>query len=192
MTSSTTPDGGAGTGAAVEVVLRAAEGVHRPGRPVAVRIEVRNVTDSDLWMVGVLDGSEEGVRYPHYRPAVMRDGDTVAAPGPAEDPLVARLRVEDFRRLAPGESFDPTAPEAGADYGALSTFTTWACPEPGEYQYVLALSTSSEDPGQWLGRVGPAGDGETLRDLIARVPRLNVTSNVLTVRISDGAPRSGG
>ena len=190
MTSSTTPDGGAGTGAAVEVVLRAAEGVHPPGRPVAVRIEVRNVGESELWMIGVLDGSEEGVRYPHYRPAVMRDGVTVAQPGPAEDPLVARLQVQDVRRLAPGEWFDPTRPGAGASYHALSTFTAWACPEPGEYQYVLALSTRSEDPAQWLGRVGPAADVETLHDLVARVPRLDVTSNVLTVRISGGSPHS--
>jgi hypothetical protein len=190
MTTSTTPDGGAGTGAAVSVVLRAPDGLHPQGRPVALQIEVRNVGDRDLWMVGVLDGSEGGVRYPHYAPAVLRDGVTVAAPGPAEDPLVARLRVEDFRRLAPGASFDPTSPGEGAAYQPLSTFATWACPEAGEYQYVLGLSTTSEDPEQWLGRVGPAADAEQLRDLIARVPRLNTTSDVLTVRISAGPPTS--
>lgn len=180
-TTSTTPDGGAC--AAVRVALCTPDGVHPPGRPVPLQVEVRNVGDTDIWMVGVLDGSEGGVRYPHYLPAVMRDGVAVAAPGAAEDPLVARLRVEDFRRLAPGASFDPTSPANGASYQPLSTFATWPCPQAGEYQYVLGLSTTSERPEQWLGRLGPAEDVERLHDLIARVPRLTITSNILTVHV---------
>jgi len=183
MTTSSTPDGGAGIGATVAVALRAPDGRHPAGRPVALQIEVRNVGDSDVWIVGVLDGSEGGVRYPRYAPAVLRDGVAVAQPGPAEDPLVARLQVQDFRRLGPGEWLDPTSADEGAAYQPLSTFATWACPEPGEYQYVLGLSTTSEDPEQWLGRVGPEADGERLRDLIARVPRVDISSNVLAVRV---------
>lgn len=184
MTTSSTPDGG--TGVAVAVVLRAPGGPHPTGRPVPLQIEVRNVGDRDVWMVGVLDGSEGGVRYPHYVPAVRRDGVAVAEPGPAEDPLVARLRMDDFRRLAPGASFDPTSPDAGASYQPLSTFATWACPQAGAYQYVLRLATTSADPEQWLGRVGPEGDLQPLRDLIARVPRVDITSNVLTVHVYQG------
>jgi hypothetical protein len=183
MTTSSTPDGGAGTGATVAVLLRAPDGPHPAGRPVPVRVEVRNVGDRDVWMVGVLDGSEGGVRYPHYSPAVRRGGVAVAQPGPAEDPLVARLQVQDFRRLAPGEWFDPTIAAEGASYQPLSTFATWACPQVGEYQYELGLSTTSEDPEQWLGRVGPEADGERLRNLIARVPRVDVRSNVLAVAV---------
>lgn len=183
MTTSSTSDGGAGTGGAVAVVLRAPDGVHPQGRPVPLQVEVRNIGDTEIWMVGVLDGSEGGVRYPHYLPTVMRDGVTVAAPGAAEDPLVAPLRAEDFRRLAPGASFDPTSRDDGTRYQPLSTFAAWACPHAGEYQYVLELSTTSDDPQQWLGRLGAAGDPEHLRELIARVPRLRITSNVLTVRV---------
>jgi len=183
MTTSTTSDGGPGSEAAVRLVLQAPDAVHPVGRPVPVQVTISNAGDSEMWIVGVLDGSEEGVRYPHYRPVVMRDGVTVAEPGAAEDPLVARLRAGEVRRLAPGASFDPTRPVDGAAYVPLSTFATWACPQAGEYQYVLSLSTHSPVVESWLGRVGPAESIEHLRDLLARVPRLTITSNVLTVRV---------
>jgi hypothetical protein len=30
-------------------------------------VELRNVSDADVWVVGVLDGSEAGMRFPHFR-----------------------------------------------------------------------------------------------------------------------------
>jgi len=184
MAAATTPGGGASTGAAVAVVLRAPDRVHPRGQPAAIEVEVRNVGDADIWMVGVLDGSEGGTRYPQYLPAVMRAGVTVATPGVAEDPLVARLRAADIRRLAPGAAFDPTRPADNAAYHPLSTFAIWTCPHAGEYQYVLGLSTASQAVEQWLGRLGPAEDPEQLRELIAHIPRLMTRSNILTIRVA--------
>jgi hypothetical protein len=179
--------GSAGTGAAVTIVLRAPEGTHPQGRPVPIQVEVRNVSDADVWMVGVLDGSEGGVRYPHYLPAVTRDGVTVAAPGVAEDPLVGPLRAADFRRLAPGASFDPTRADQGAAYLPLSTFATWACPEAGDYHFVLRLSTASQAQEQWLGRFGQDENLDDVLNLIARVPRLTTSSNTLTVHVGSAS-----
>lgn len=170
------------SGPAIEVILRGPEGIHPRGRPVPLQIEVRNAGDADAWMIGVLDGSENGIRYPHYLPTVRRAGVTVARPGAAEDPLVGPLRVADFRRLAPGASFDPTRSEQGARYLPLSTFATWACPEAAAYEYVLSLSTASEVPEQWLGRFGQGENLKEILDLLERVPRVPVTSNTLTVR----------
>src|SRR6185295_8345942 len=96
-----------GMEAAVVLVLHAPSGPQPLGEPVRIAIEVRNAGAGELWMVGVIDGSEEGVRYPHYRPSVAREGAVVAAPPPPEDPLVGPLRVMDFRRLGTGELFDP-------------------------------------------------------------------------------------
>jgi len=183
MTAATTADGGATRQAAVSVVLRGPEGVHPQGRPAPIQIELRNISDEPIWMVGVLDGSEGGLRYPHYLPAVMRNGVIVAVPGAAEDPLVGPIRAADFRRLSPGESFDPTRPDQGAGYVPLSTFATWPCPAAGEYQFVTRLSTASQAPEQWLGRFGQHEDLASIRDLIARVPQLTVDSNSLTVRV---------
>src|SRR5262245_5779099 len=154
--------------------------LHGPGRPTAVgeplgvRAEVRNEGDRELLIVGVVDGSEQGVRYPHWRPEVSLGGRVVAEPGPAEDPLVGPLRRADFRRLAPGESFDPTA----GSYLPLATFATFRPREPGTYRCTLLLSTERESPEQWLGRFGQDAERGAVLELVARVPRLALRSEV--------------
>jgi hypothetical protein len=129
-------------------------------------------------MVGVVDGSEHGVRYPHYRPSVELDGSVVARPAAPEDPLVGPLRAADFRRLGPGEAFDPTLRDAGAAYLPLATFATFAPAEPGRYRYSLTLSTESSDPEQWLGRFNQDAERAAVLELVARVPRITATSAV--------------
>jgi hypothetical protein len=151
-----------------------------PGRPIAVgdplgvRAEVRNVDDQEVLMVGVIDGSEQGVRYPHWRPGVSLGTRVVAEPGRAEDPLVGPLRRADFRRLAPGERFDPT----GAGYLPLATFANFRPPEPGTYRCTLSLSTESERPEQWLGRFGQDAERDAVLELVARVPGLTLRSEL--------------
>jgi hypothetical protein len=134
--------------------LRTSGRSHPASRPVPVEVEVRNQGTGDVWLAGVVDGSEQGIRYPHYRPSVVRNGLVVAEPGPPEDPLVSPLRAADFRRLGPGEAFDPTQSEGGAAYLPLATFATFSPAEPGRYRYALVLSTESARPEDWLGRFG--------------------------------------
>jgi hypothetical protein len=162
---------------AVVLVLRAPAGPQPLGQPVPINIEVRNASRGEVWMVGVIDGSEEGVRYPRYRPSVTRDDAVVAAPPPPEDPLVGPLRRADFRHLDPGEAFDPTRGE-GAAYLPLSTFASFRPAQPGAYRYELTLSTESEQPEEWLGRFGQETERGAVLELVARVPRVTLTSNV--------------
>jgi hypothetical protein len=42
--------------------------------PTTIKIEVRNLSQQSLWSVGVVDGSEEGIRYPHYLPRIALGG----------------------------------------------------------------------------------------------------------------------
>src|SRR4051794_21741743 len=98
--------------APLAIILTVA-GSSRVGEPTRVAIELRNISARPVWMVGVLDGSETGFRFPHYGPMVE-------GPGPHPElelpwcGMVAPLRLEDFRRLAPGEGFDPCDPVGGA------------------------------------------------------------------------------
>ncbi|GDY79126.1 hypothetical protein SAV31267_086110 [Streptomyces avermitilis] len=112
----------------LDLVLYGPQGPQPLGGSAPVRAKVRNSGERAVWIAGVLDGSEDGIRFPHYLPAVtLADGGrTVARPGPAEDPLVGPLRVGHLLRLAPGESFDPTA---GAGCLPLTTFAAFA-PKP--------------------------------------------------------------
>jgi len=145
------------------------------GQPVEVRVTIRNASDHGIWMVGVVDGSEGGVRFPRYTPSVKLDGRVVAAPPPPEDPLVGPLRVVDFHRLDPGESFDPTRPSHGASYLPLSTFANFTPSKQGNYRFELALSTES-DPERWLGRFNQEDDRASVLELIEKVPSLTVAA----------------
>lgn len=120
----------------------------------------------NLLIVGVIDGSETGVRFPRWRPSVwLGDTAVVATPRP-EDPLVGPLRMEDFRILAPGEAFNP---------GRLATFSTFAPQVPGEYVYRLELSTESDTDEGWLGSFN---QDRAVLDLVARVPRFTARATV--------------
>ena len=148
------------------------------GRPVDVRIEVRNASSMAVWMVGVVDGSENGIRFPHYRPSVAHGGVVVAEPSVPEDPLVGPLRAVDFQHLGPGEAFDPTRPDGNAAYLPLATFTTFAPPRPGLYRYALTLSTESRDAEEWLGRFNQDAERAAVLELVARVQRVTVAAAV--------------
>jgi hypothetical protein len=160
----------------LEIVLSGPEGPQPPGNPVHVEVRVRNRVDREVWAVGVLDGSEDGVRYPAYRPVVTHGGVIVAQPGPPEDPLVGPLRTADFRRLAPGDEFDPTGP----GFLPLTTFANFAPDWPGVYSYALTLSTESPRPEAWLGRFGQDPD---VLGFVERVPRVTVTAAPLDIEI---------
>ncbi|GAB2818031.1 hypothetical protein [Streptomyces daliensis] len=161
----------------LEIALHGPARAHPVGRQVPVTVTVRNTSRDVVWAAGVLDGSEDGVRYPRYLPSVLRDGRPVAGPPAPEDPLVGPLRPGDFRRLAPGESFDPT----GHGFLPLTTFTTYAPDLPGRYLYGLSLSTESDTPEDWLGRFGQGEERAAVLELVKRVPRLTVTSVPLEV-----------
>jgi hypothetical protein len=164
------------------LLLGGPEGPQPVGRAVGVEVEVRNLGTEEVWIVGVVSGSEERVRYPHYLPSVTRDLEVVAKPPPPEDPLVGPLRVADFRRLAPGEGFDPTRRD-GAAYLPLSTFTSFRPTEPGVYRYTLTLSTESQEPEEWLGRFGQEAEREAVLDLVTLIPRLTIKSDPLVVEV---------
>ncbi|MEV0224523.1 hypothetical protein [Streptomyces sp. NPDC050704] len=166
----------------LDLVLYGPSGPQPLGRPAAVRAEIRNTGGRDLWIAGVLDGSESGLRYPHYRPAVIRadDDSVVARPGPAEDPLVGPLRPGDLRRLAPGESFDPTT---GPGCLPLMTFAHYVPERPGRVRYTLTLATEAARPEEWLGGFGlpTSTERDELLALVARVPRTTITAAPLEV-----------
>ncbi|MCW3093361.1 MAG: hypothetical protein JWP81_4430 [Ferruginibacter sp.] len=79
----------------------------RLGDHVPIRIEVKNVSSKPVWITGVLDGSERGLRFPHYMPLI--EGPVANKNAPEyPDAGTSPLRKKDFRLLSPEESFDPT------------------------------------------------------------------------------------
>ena len=115
-----------------------------------VEVELRNEGAEEMWIVGVVDGA---IGRGAALPALDSRGDLRRAArvrsGSGRGPLVGPLRPQDFRRLGPQESLDPTSPEHDSAYLRLSTFAGFAPPpEPGVYQFTLELSTASPSPDE--------------------------------------------
>ena len=149
---------------------------------IPVSIAVRNISDRRLRMVGVLDGLETGFRYPHYLPVITGPQPLPPPEGLGRCGNVARLRLEDFRDLNPGESFDPTVPQREEAYVSLVTFADFRPLFPGRYELRLTLSTESQRGEDWLGLLEFPGKELVLAQL-AEVPRLRVESNVAVVEV---------
>lgn len=147
------------------------------GQPIPVAIELRNVSDRPVWVTYVLDGSEEGARYPHFLPEVSRDGVTIAEPPAGEDPFVSPLRKVDFRLLQPGESFDPIRPADTAGYVPLFTFLNFRPDSPGTYEFSVTYSTESPSPEDWLGGFGQDTDRDAVLSRVADIPRVTLTAS---------------
>src|SRR5215210_7640513 len=113
-------------GSDLSIMLHSPEQKQGVGMLIPIKIEVRNLSQQSVWIVGVVDGSEDAIRYPHYLPRISMAGQVVAEPPPPEDPLVGPLRLVDFRLLVPGEVFDPTRPHPGATFLPISTFSNQA------------------------------------------------------------------
>lgn len=163
----------------VSVVLTVPSVPQRVGVVVPVKIEVRNVSENAVWMIGVLDGSEQGFRFPQYRPSITSE-QPVPPPEMEACGNLAPLRLQDFTRLGPNESFDPTTSQSDAAYLPIYTFANFVAPAPGSYHFRLKLSMLSETDEDWLGMRGYPGEA----DVVARlrdVPHVEVESNVATV-----------
>jgi hypothetical protein len=171
--------------APISLILTARSGRIRLGASSPIRIEVRNVSQSPIWLVGVVDGSEAGVRFPKWIPHVLTPNGVVA---PSEGPdFTSPLRPADFRRLTPGESFDPTLAVKGAAYFPIGAFDRIA-EAAGECSVSLILDTEGPSPAAWMGtlpdrRPRAAAEAKEVARRLNEVPRLKVKSNTLVIEV---------
>ncbi len=167
--------------APLSIVLSTPKDVYRAGQPVEISIEVCNISKSSVPIVGVLDGSETGVRFPKYLPEI-KSSIEFELPEMEVCGTTAPLRSVDFRLLKPKECFDPAKSTGDASYLPLFTFNNFRPSKTGVYEFSLTLSTESARPEQWLGIIGYPGEEKVL-ELLKEVPHLTIKSNVLTIKV---------
>jgi hypothetical protein len=152
--------------------------------PIQVAVEVRNVSPTPILMVGVVDGAESGARFPRWTPIVEGPNGPLV---PERPDFTSPLRPADFRRLEPGESFDPTIPVGGAAWFPLASFDA-VSQNPGRYSVALELDTEAPDDRAWQGtlpdhRPSAAAEAAQVAKLLADVPRLRARSNTVTITV---------
>jgi hypothetical protein len=142
--------------------------------PEAV-IRIWNLSIQDVYIVGSLDGSNTGDRYPHL---------SIVVEGPAGGyqrevfpgcNFVNPIRREDFLRVPPQESMDPYQhidsegffPNLALERGKLTT--------PGTYRIVFQYSSNEPDVSQWYGGFAETRhEDPSLVELLTMVPRVDL------------------
>ena len=107
---------------------------------------------------------------------------------PSRPDYTSPLLPTDFRKLEPGEAFDPTVgTDDGAAYFPLSLFGR-ICEATGRYSVSLTLNTDAPREECWLGtlpdrRPDAAEDRAAAQRLLRQVPRLQIRSNTLVITV---------
>src|ERR1043165_8754552 len=123
-------------------VTIALEGEARAGKPVTLKVRIRNVSDEKQNVVRCLDGSSSGRRFPRYVSELVPPGGKSEKSSEGKfcntfNPLLA----EDFLTLQPGEEMDPYTS------GAVSPFLSgWKPNAPGTYRVILRCNFDAPDP----------------------------------------------
>jgi hypothetical protein len=161
----------------IKIELRSARGKKQSlDEPLDLSVQITNISDRPIYMVGVLPGSE-GLRFPRYSARIEGPSGPVEIRFPEAMDYARGLRQEDFVRLAPGESFDP---QQGKGFIPLQQVTWFKPDEPGTYRLGILFDATAQDPRQWMGHTF-VRDREQVEALIRQVPHVQVSSNTLEV-----------
>jgi hypothetical protein len=163
----------------IKIEVQSSGGASQPlGRPIDLSVQVTNVSDQPVWVVGVLPGSD-GIRYPQYQVEIEGPSGPVDVRLPEAADYVPALRPKDFVRLDPGESFDP---QQGQGFIPIQQLSRFKPTRPGKYRLRIRLDTTAENPRQWMGHT-VASDQRLVESLIKQVPKVQVRSNTLEIEL---------
>lgn len=159
---------------------------YKMGEAPAIRVRIRNESDQAVYLVGSLDGSEAGMRYPHCGFEIRDSTGQLVEPRYARCGNTNPLRPADFVRVAPRSVFDPYMEiDYGGFFGSyLLTLGRKTFSKPGRYKLRFHYSSANPKLEDWLGdgKLGQdRGRDQKLTDLLRKVPKLDIESNELEV-----------
>jgi len=165
-----------GSGGPIKIELRSARGSRQSlDEPLELAVEITNVSDQPVWVVGVLPGSE-GFRYPRYVAEIDGPGGPVSLPSPEALDYGPGLQTDHFVQLAPGEGFDPQ----GERFIPIQQLAWFKPLEPGRYRFRLCFDSTAKDPREWLGQTHVRHRSQVER-LVEQVPKVRVWSDPLVI-----------
>lgn len=152
---------------------------YKPGDKLDLTIRVRNVSPAKVQVVGSLDGSYLGSRFPRYTAQIL-DGSGAECTfdfGKRCGNMNA-LREKDFVELAPGGEFDPYMKVDDYGFFGHHALTGWTIPKAGKYTLVFTADFSEADPGKWDGWGGMQPMDARLRDRLEGVPKVKLVAKL--------------
>lgn len=141
---------------ALEVVPSVEKRKIHLGESMEVSFSLRNAGSSEILVLPFLDGSEEGIRYPHCRIEIRdQSGKLQDVASPRKCGNLNRISEANFKLLRAGDSVD--LPHSGLRH--------WRPVAVGVYSISCTYDSSSSRAGEWR----PMGSGT--RDSSSNMPR---------------------
>ena len=163
-------------------ILKANKRKYKVGEIPDIEVEIINKTDSTILMVGSLDGSDLGVRYPISQFLVKHQAFGNVEFPTSFCPMLNKTRALDFKRVESGFSFNPY--EAIDDYGFFTpqNLAGHNFIIPGIYTLSYYYSTIKVK-GLYLRTTNEPvfREAEPFHNLWRQVPKIELKSNTITI-----------
>jgi hypothetical protein len=162
------------------------------GQVPAISVEIANWTESEIYLIGSLDGSDTKWRYPFcYFEVLGPDGKPVQLRLFRDCGNMNAIREKDFVKVRPGGKFNPYQKIDDLGFFGTSLITPATFQAEGEYRIRFVYSTDRADPKFWVGDVhgnvsemlNAGTTNENVVKLLAKVPKTTVSSNEITVKV---------
>lgn len=162
--------------------LSVASNVLQIGETPTVKVEITNLSPSNVNFIGSLDASDVKWRFPHCYFTIEKPRlDNLEAEERCG--LMNTLRPEDFVSVEPNETFSPYVEQGESRFFSsrqMSREENFRL--PGTYRIQFHYSTQSNDIEDYLGDDYNAKRRQ-LKRLLQDVPKVKLESNVVTVEI---------
>ena len=147
------------------------------GELPSITVRIRNKTDKDAILVGSLDGSTEGWRFPKCRIEILDAAGKPVTAAMARCGNMNALRTNDFVLVRAGDSFYPF----GKGFFPPPQFYQFPIPGPGDYTVRFHYATS-ERVQDYFGDERRSGNSQAspeIQRLVTQVPKVELKSNPL-------------
>ena len=169
----------------VDCVLSADRATYHINQTAHLSVRIINKSAHDVYLLGSLDGSEEGRRFPKWRVEVL---DAAGKPvnmkrGGAWCGNMNTLRPDDFVLVPRGGSFNPF----GQGFFGADGFEFLHVQRPGRYRVRFVYSTASDAIRDYFGdermrsQFQPSPD---IMHLFRQVPKVELRSNELRLEFT--------
>jgi hypothetical protein len=156
--------------------------VYKTGEVPKLTVTIKNQVDKPIYLVGSLDGSDVRWRYPHCYYEITGPNGKPVVTGIGRCGNMNSLRVADFAKLDPNQSFNPYQPKR---FFSCYQISKGSFAVAGNYTVYFIYSTKERKIENWLGDGRWAWkkkrDGE-LQKLFRQIPKVVLRSNKLTLK----------
>ncbi|MDB5200659.1 MAG: hypothetical protein JWQ27_68 [Ferruginibacter sp.] len=176
---------GAKNSAEFRCQLMADKEVYKIGELPRLTVMIYNDSDSAVYLIGSLDGSDVKWRYPYCYFTIDKPRATKSNIQRCGN--MNTIRSADFKQVKPGQSFNPY--EGIDNYGFFPDYNTTnkeTFTSAGNYKIQFHYSTNSLDITKFIGdplTSRNSSDSLKIHSLFHKVPKLELVSNEIAIKV---------